>query len=108
MVHFEAMNERGLEQFLLVFEALQKQAATVLPDKHSELGQLVAIDGSLIGSSGDSIYLTLMPVHRLYILQSWQESQELSSLAVPTTSPSGEIAVNKPFFVTMITTPMSS
>lgn len=45
---FEAMNERGLEQFLLVFEALQKQAATVLPDKHPELGQLVAIDGSLI------------------------------------------------------------
>ena len=45
---FEAMNERGLEQFLQVFEALQKQAATVLPDKHPELGQLVAIDGSLI------------------------------------------------------------
>ena len=45
---FEAMNERGLEQFLLVFEALQKQAATVLPDKHPELGSLVAIDGSLI------------------------------------------------------------
>ena len=45
---FEAMNERGLEQFFLVFEALQKQAATVLPDKHPELGSLVAIDGSLI------------------------------------------------------------
>ena len=45
---FEAMNERGLEQFLLVFEALQQQAGAVLPDKHSELGQLIAIDGSLI------------------------------------------------------------
>ena len=45
---FEAMNERGLEQFLLVFEALQQQAATVLPDKHPELGSLVAVDGSLI------------------------------------------------------------
>jgi hypothetical protein len=45
---FEAMNERGLEQFLLVFEALQQQAGKVLPDKHPELGQLVAIDGSLI------------------------------------------------------------
>lgn len=45
---FEAMNERGLEQFLLVFEALQKQAAKVLPDKHPELGSLVAVDGSLI------------------------------------------------------------
>lgn len=45
---FEAMNERGLEQFLLVFEALQQQARKVLPDKHPELGQLVAVDGSLI------------------------------------------------------------
>ncbi len=45
---FEAMNERGLEQFLLVFAALQQQATNVLPDKHPELGRLVAIDGSLI------------------------------------------------------------
>ena len=45
---FEAMNERGLEQFLQVFEALQHEAANVLPDKHPELGRLVAIDGSLI------------------------------------------------------------
>lgn len=45
---FEAMNERGLEQFLYVFEELQKQAAAVLPQKYSELGQLVSIDGSLI------------------------------------------------------------
>lgn len=45
---FEAMNERGLEQFLLVFEALQQQASKILPQRHPELGQLVAIDGSLI------------------------------------------------------------
>ena len=45
---FEAMNERGLEQFLLVFEALQQQASAILQDKHPELGRLVAIDGSLI------------------------------------------------------------
>ena len=45
---FEAMNERGLEQFLLVFEALQQQAVKVLPDKHPQLGSLVAVDGSLI------------------------------------------------------------
>lgn len=45
---FEAMNERRLEHFLLVFEALQQQAINVLPDKHPELGRLVAIDGSLI------------------------------------------------------------
>ncbi len=45
---FEAMNERGLEHFLLVFEALQQQAKNILPDRHPELGRLVAIDGSLI------------------------------------------------------------
>ncbi len=45
---FEAMGERGLEQFLYVFEELQKQAAALLPQKHPELGQLVSIDGSLI------------------------------------------------------------
>lgn len=45
---FEAMNERGLEHFLLVFEALQQQACKVLPNKHPELGELVAVDGSLI------------------------------------------------------------
>jgi hypothetical protein len=30
---FEAMNDRGLEQFLYVFNALQEQARTVLPQK---------------------------------------------------------------------------
>jgi hypothetical protein len=45
---FEAMNDRGLDQFLYVFQELQKQAAAVLPQKHPELGQLIAIDGSLI------------------------------------------------------------
>lgn len=47
---FEAMNDRGLEQFLYVFNALQEQARTVLPQLFPELGQLVAIDGSLIDS----------------------------------------------------------
>jgi hypothetical protein len=45
---FEAMRERGLEQFLFVFQELQKQASTLLPLKFPELGELVAIDGSLI------------------------------------------------------------
>ena len=45
---FEAMNDRGLEQFLFVFQELQKQATAGLPQKYPELGQLVAIDGSLI------------------------------------------------------------
>jgi hypothetical protein len=47
---FEAMNDRGLDQFLYVFNALQEQACTVLPQKFPELGQLVVIDGSLIDS----------------------------------------------------------
>ena len=45
---FEAMNARGLDQFLYVFQELQKQAKELLPHRYPELGQLVAIDGSLI------------------------------------------------------------
>lgn len=45
---FEAMSDRGLEQFLFVFHELQKSASSLLPQKYPELGQLVAIDGSLI------------------------------------------------------------
>lgn len=33
---FEAMNERGLEQFLLLFAALQQQARDLLPNHHPE------------------------------------------------------------------------
>ncbi len=44
----EAINSRGLEQFAYVFSQLQAQAADVLPKQYSELGNLVAIDGSLI------------------------------------------------------------
>jgi hypothetical protein len=44
----EAINTRGLEQFFYVFEQLQKQATTTIPAQHSDLGDLVAIDGSLI------------------------------------------------------------
>ena len=46
----EAINERGLEQFMYVFQQLQKQASSVLPKKYSKLGDLVSIDGSLIDS----------------------------------------------------------
>jgi len=45
---FEAINSRGLDQFIQVFEALQAQASKVLPKAHENLGDLVAIDGSLI------------------------------------------------------------
>jgi len=44
----EAINTRGLEQLLWVFEKLQEQAVSTLPNAHPGLGELVAIDGSLI------------------------------------------------------------
>ena len=47
----EAINERGLEQFMDVFEQLQKQASSFLPKTHAQLGELVSIDGSLIDSA---------------------------------------------------------
>jgi hypothetical protein len=47
---FDALHERPLDQFLFVFEELQKHATMVLPQKFSELGKLIAIDGSLIDS----------------------------------------------------------
>jgi len=44
----EATNGRGLEQFAFVFSQLQATANGILPKQYSELGNLVAIDGSLI------------------------------------------------------------
>ena len=44
----EALNTRGLEQLRFVYEKLQAQAAATLPKAHPQLGNLVAIDGSLI------------------------------------------------------------
>ncbi len=44
----EANNSRGLEQFLYVFEQLYSQAYQTFPVEHSQLGELIAIDGSLI------------------------------------------------------------
>ncbi len=48
---FEAINSRGLNQFIQVFEALQAQASKVLPSEHTDLGNLVAIDGSLVDAT---------------------------------------------------------
>lgn len=45
---FEALNSRGLDQLMAVFQALQTQAAGILPAEFKHLGDLVAIDGSLI------------------------------------------------------------
>ncbi len=47
---FDTVNDRGVEQLLTVFIELQKQASGTLPHQYSELGDLVAIDGSLIDS----------------------------------------------------------
>jgi hypothetical protein len=44
----EALNTRGLEQLLWVYEKLQAQATATLPKAHAGLGDLVAIDGTLI------------------------------------------------------------
>jgi hypothetical protein len=44
----EARNTRGLEQLMFVYEKLQAQATATLPKVHAPLGDLVAIDGSLI------------------------------------------------------------
>jgi hypothetical protein len=44
----EAINERGLEQLIYVFQQLQKEAAKILPNRHPRLGELISIDGSLI------------------------------------------------------------
>jgi len=45
---FEAINSRGLEQLIYVYEHLQGQASSILPKDHDELGDLMIIDGSLI------------------------------------------------------------
>jgi hypothetical protein len=44
---FEAINGRGLEQLTYVYGQLQSKASNLLPARHTELGELVAIDGSL-------------------------------------------------------------
>lgn len=47
---FEAINNRGLEQLGEVFNHLVKEAIGILPAEYAHLGNLVAIDGSLIDS----------------------------------------------------------
>ncbi len=44
----EAINSRGLEQLAHIYQNLQSQAIEVLPAENEELGDLIAIDGSLI------------------------------------------------------------
>ena len=44
----EAINTRGLEQLMHVYQNLQTEAISVLPKKHDKLGDLIGINGSLI------------------------------------------------------------
>ncbi len=44
----DAVNHRGLEQLLYIFEKLQADAAHTLPKEYAHLGDLVSIDDSLI------------------------------------------------------------
>jgi hypothetical protein len=48
---FEAVNSRGLEQLMQLFETLERQVRGVLPVEHHELGDLVSVDGSLINAT---------------------------------------------------------
>ena len=50
---FEAINSRGLEQMIHVYEDLQKQATAKFPiaKEISDLGDLIAVDGSLIDAT---------------------------------------------------------
>ena len=47
----EANRHRGLEQFMHVFQDPQAQALDILPYRHKDLGDLAAIDGSLIDAT---------------------------------------------------------
>ena len=48
---FEAINNRGLEQLQAVFENSAARHPDILPNTHAELGNLVALDGSLIDAT---------------------------------------------------------
>jgi hypothetical protein len=48
---FEAINSRGLEQLMEVFQSLQSQARGILPKEQKALGDLVSVDGSLIDAT---------------------------------------------------------
>ncbi len=47
---FEAINSRGLEQLQFVYKNLCSEASGILPNRYPGLGELVAIDGSLINA----------------------------------------------------------
>ena len=44
----EAINNRGLEQLAFIFQKLGCEVSNILPNQYTDLGEFVAIDGSLI------------------------------------------------------------
>ena len=44
----EAVNTRGLEQLIILLDKLQAEASKIIPKRYSHLGDLVAVDGSVI------------------------------------------------------------
>lgn len=48
---FEAINSRGLEQMLALYNLLQKEAWNILPREFQDLGNLILIDGTLIDAT---------------------------------------------------------
>jgi len=48
---FEAINSRGLEQMQYLFQALYAKSRQNLPSEYTQLGELAAIDGSLINAT---------------------------------------------------------
>jgi hypothetical protein len=48
---FEAINNRGLEQLVEIFQKLYTQATTMLPQQYNDLGDLISIDGSLVDAA---------------------------------------------------------
>ena len=47
---FEAINTRGLDQLLQLFETLHREAPKVLPEGYKDFGDLTVSDGSLIAA----------------------------------------------------------
>ena len=47
-IFFDAINSRGLEQLQILFSKLQKIAGKSICDQYKALGDLIAVDGSLI------------------------------------------------------------
>ncbi len=48
---YEAISSRGLLQLQEVFQKLHAQAGNIVPKKYSKLGELVAVDGSLVDAT---------------------------------------------------------